>query len=83
MPLTIYKQLLEVKDVQTFLLPKGAAILSVQNQDGQLVLWYSFDTSETRKIPRSIEIWYTGEGMEIKNRIYITTIQRGPWVYHV
>jgi len=67
-------------------MPKGAQILTVQNQYGQASLWALVDPNEAHEL-RRIEVYETGEeitdGMG-SNLVYISTVKfgGGDLVYH-
>lgn len=81
----IYKYPVEVADIQTILLPLGAQILSVQEQNGQPYIWAILDT-ETDSEPRRFRLYGTGHNIETDNVLkYIGTFQLlcGRLVYHL
>jgi hypothetical protein len=85
--LTIYKYLLEIADIQTIEMPKGAQVLTVQRQNNSIALWVLVDaTLETEK--RTFEILSTGKAFKEEKgveRKYISTFQvsNGIFVFHV
>lgn len=81
----IYKYPVEVADIQTILLPLGAQILTVQEQNGQPYIWAIVDT-ETDSEPRRFRLYGTGHNIETDNVLkYIGTFQLlcGRLVYHL
>lgn len=79
---TIWKQQLAIVDLQTLTMPKGAKLLSVGNQKGNLCLWYSVDTDMPNE-DRVIEIVGTGNSVEPRSRDFIGTAVIDPFVWHV
>lgn len=84
---TIWKFTLEVKDIQTLDMPKGAEILTVQFQETHGQLWALVDP-EAEIEERDIEIFGTGNPIHCDmglTRQYIGTYQMhgGNLVWHV
>jgi hypothetical protein len=79
---TIWNYPLEVTDLQTLKIPQGAQILSAQIQSGQLMLWALVDTSNPCEKVK-IEVVGTGNPIADACRKYISTVQMGPFVWHV
>jgi len=80
----IYKQVLELTQLQEFELPEYTEILTVQFQGNQLCMWYKFnDTVIQRKVLYEIQIVGTGQSFEQNEFNYITTVQQGPFVWHI
>ena len=84
---TIYKYALEVTDKQRVNLPKGAEILTVQEQYGVPCIWAQVDTTSPPE-ERIFETFGTGHEMPIDmgiDRKYIGTyqIQGGSLVFHL
>lgn len=83
---TIYKYELEVTDFQFILMPIGAEILTVKNQDEKVMLWAIVDTDQLSET-RNFEILGTGNKIPTSigtSREYISTIQMGNGlVWHV
>ena len=75
----VWKFALTVDGLQKLVMPKGAQILTVQNQYGLPCLWALVDMNERDEI-RYIEVYGTGheinDGMG-SDRVYITTVQFG------
>jgi hypothetical protein len=84
MNLRIWKYTLEITDRQTFSMPKGAKILTVQSQHGGPQLWALVDADQPKEA-REIEIHGTGNPIERMPGQYIGTFQvhDGMLVFHV
>ncbi len=80
----IWKQILDIKDIQTIEVPNGAKMLDVQMQNGTLACWYLCDEKNT-KVTRNIAIYGTGEPLPYEVGEYIGTfqVQRDSLVFHV
>lgn len=80
----IWKYPLEIRDLQTLMVPEGATILTVQAQHDIPVLWALVDP-KAPKVRRDFEILGTGNPVEEGERNYIATIQThgGQLVWHV
>jgi hypothetical protein len=80
---TIWKFELEVTDLQEVVMPSGAEILSVGNQDGKLCLWAMVSPTATQ----DIEIIGTGNTIphtpSYVERVLIGTVIMPPFVWHV
>lgn len=66
-------------------MPKGAEILTIDIQNGQLFnaqMWVKVDT-ENEVEKRMFEVIGTGQNFDDTNRKYIGTYQDGPFVWHV
>jgi hypothetical protein len=66
-------------------MPKGAEILTVDIQNGQMFnaqMWVKVDT-ENEMEKRMFEVIGTGQNFDDTNRRYIGTYQDGPFVWHV
>jgi hypothetical protein len=84
---TIWKYTLDVVDVQTIKIPKGAEILTVQMQDSFPCLWVLVDPTAHLE-SRIFEIFGTGNPITSDmgtSRKYIATFQlnEGRLVFHV
>ena len=55
-------------------------LLSVGMQGDSLVLW--LDSATDYPTEYAFTVCYTGEDAP-RNAIYVSTVQDGPWVYHV
>lgn len=63
-------------------LPKGAEIISAQEQHGKIQIWAIVDPSaETEK--RLFALYGTGHEMDDRSQKFIATIQRGEFVWHL
>ena len=81
---TIHKQTLELKDEQVIRLPVGALLLSCQNQNGELTLWYSFDAGETED--EAVTFYVIGTGQLTPDTFpgrFFKTVQVADFVWHV
>lgn len=81
----VYKYPVEITDVQTILLPIGAQILSVQEQDGRAYLW-AIVNPETDSEPRRFRLYGTGHNIETENLLkFVGTFQLlgGRLVFHL
>ena len=78
----IYKYGLECVDTQAVMMPKGAEVLSVQLQDGELTAWAKVDTTAKRE-PRVFRIMSTGYDTVEDGLHYLGTVPRGEFVWHV
>ena len=66
-------------------MPKGAEILTVDIQNGQMFnaqMWVKVNT-ENEMEKRMFEVIGTGQNFDDTNRKYIGTYQDGPFVWHV
>jgi hypothetical protein len=82
---TIWKYTIDHKDSQDIRMPKGAFILTAQNQNNQLFLWAEVNPKATKET-RVIEIFGTGTPIEEDmgvERKYIATVQEDVFVWHV
>ncbi len=79
----IFKYALRVTDArQTVLMPLGARILSVQNQNGNLTLWALVDDRRDQ-VPRKFLVVGTGQDFDAFGLEYVGTAQIGIFVWHV
>ena len=81
---TIWKQTIETTDVQRVEMPIDAEILTVQEQNGNINIWFKVDT-EKQKALREIFVFGTGNPIPKNNAKYIGTYQlmNGALVFHV
>lgn len=82
---TIWKYEIDIKDKITIKIPKGAAILDIQNQEGQICMWAMVNT-ERKLEERIFTIYGTGNTIENTNALmYIGTFQmrKGALVFHL
>jgi hypothetical protein len=66
-------------------MPKGAEILTVDIQNGQMFnaqMWVKVNT-ENEMEKRMFEVIGTGQNFDDTNKKYIGTYQDGPFVWHV
>lgn len=66
-------------------MPKGAEILTIDIQNGQMFnvqMWVKVDT-ENEMEKRMFEVIGTGQNFDDTNRKYVGTYQQGPYVWHV
>ena len=82
---TIWKYQLETTDYQKVEMPKGAEILTVQEQYSKPTLWVLVDDEIEEVEQRVINIYGTGDNMKPTSRKYIGTYQlmEGRLVFHV
>lgn len=79
----IWKFPLKLTDIQDVLLPIGAQILSVAEQNGVICLW-AIVNPEEEKATRSIEIHGTGnDSFGPGSRTFLGTVVMNPFVWHV
>ena len=66
-------------------MPKGAEILMIDIQNGQMFnaqMWVKVDT-ENEMEKRIFEVIGTGQNFDDTNKKYVGTYQDGPFVWHV
>lgn len=79
----IYKYPLKIQEFQLVPLPDGAEILSIQEQDGKLMLWAIVE-NENEKSYLALNIYGTGQKIkEGKLLKYISTAQLDSFVWHI
>lgn len=79
----VWKFPIDRKTLQAVQMPKGASILSVGDQSGQLMLWAMVDPSNDIE-SQVIEIAGTGlELIDRPHREFIGTVFQWPYVWHV
>lgn len=74
-----YGRLLGVK----LYMPTGAQILSVQMQDGDMVMWALVDPQNPKEHRDDIRIYGTGFELLSSPGRHVATLQDGPFVWHV
>jgi hypothetical protein len=81
---TIWKYVLDNRPCRlTLFLPRGAEILHVANQNGQIFAWALVDPKQDLLF-REIEIVGTGNSLDThSSRKYIGTVHLDPFVWHV
>lgn len=83
--ITIYKYQVQIADVQSIKMPRGAKILCIQMQQSEPMLWAEVDTSAQLE-SRIIRLFGTGNLMLLDDTIklkYISTFQLSVLVLHV
>ena len=66
-------------------MPKGAEILTIDIQNGQMFnaqMWVKVNT-ENEMEKRMFEVIGTGQNFDDTNKKYVGTYQEGPFVWHV
>jgi hypothetical protein len=61
-------------------MPRGALLLSFQDQHGQLCLWAAVDPAEPMELRR---FRLAGTGHPIAGGVYVGTAQQGEFVWHL
>lgn len=81
----IFKYFLRVTDEQTLDLPRGAEILSVEEQKNKVVLYALIDPAECRLYPHTIYVHGTGHSIHAENLKFIGTVKlyNGDLMFHV
>jgi hypothetical protein len=85
----IYKYQLKITDIQTVSMPKGAEILSAQEQHGEVCIWALVNPEEHWMIERTILIIGTGnpidDDIDLEDYFFVGTVQcpRSVIVWHV
>lgn len=83
---TVYKYPLEIEDEQVVLLPTGARILTVQQQNNNIFLWALVNPTSTNAQAFTIRIHGTGHAISDSDELeYINTVQLygGKLLFHV
>ena len=83
---TVYKYPLEIEDEQVVLLPTGARILTVQQQNNNIFLWALVNPTSPNAQAFTIRIHGTGHSISNSDELeYINTVQLygGKLVFHV
>jgi hypothetical protein len=83
---TIYKYPFHVGQFQIVNLPRGAEILTAQEQDNQLFIWAKVDAGEGEFVSRTISVFGTGHAIvDDKNLKYLCTVvtKHSEMVWHV
>lgn len=80
----IYKYTLEVTDTQTLEMPNGSKLLTIQNQNNDIVLWVECDPNAK---PTKYNFLIVGTGFEVpllsNVQTYIGTVQIRSLVWHI
>lgn len=79
---TIWKFQLKMTELPTIRMPKGAEVLSVQDQMGHLCLWAIVDPDEEME-DRHFRIFGTGHPIVYPTGDFIGTVQQGQFVWHI
>lgn len=84
----IYKYTLEITDAQKLKLPSGSRILSVEEQNQQIVLYAVVDTSVSESLTDDYKIFIIGTGHcadESIHKSFIGTVKlaEGRLMFHV
>lgn len=84
MPKSIYKYPFPVEDRPELWLPRGARVLSIQDQGGKLCLWAEVDP-EAPKEERRFFLFGTGHRVVGGPMRFLTTVQMagGKLVWHI
>lgn len=81
---TVYKYPLLLEDRQLLSLPFGAKPLTVQLQNDALCLWALVDTdTDAESVPYYFAVCGTGHPVPAGDWDYLTTVQQGPFVWHI
>lgn len=78
----IYKFTIPLHSKTFAYMPKGANIISCQNQDGKITLW-AICNPDAEKEKRFFAVVNTGEDFSNVSLNFISTVQIGTYVYHV
>ncbi len=71
-------------EVAIVYMPEGAEILTVQPQEGSIMMWVKIcDTMSGTSIDRKFRILGTGKYFEDENLAHIGTVQQNEFVWHV
>lgn len=84
MSLRIYKYPLAISNqVQEVEMHETAGFLSVQEQNGEIVMWWRVDADTQSIRTRLFQIVGTGHIVPHNCRIYLGTVQMNEFVWHV
>jgi hypothetical protein len=78
----IYKYPLEITDHQLVVLPIGARVLSVKNQDGVPTIW-AMHSQDTDIVNVEVMLVGTGNEFELQDWRFIDTVVCDTFVWHV
>lgn len=78
----IWKYEFAVQDDVTLSMPRGAKILTVQDQRGAVTMWAEIDPAAPRE-KRRFRVVGTGESLDPNRLQYLGTAQFGVLVWHV
>lgn len=82
MTMQIWKYPLDVGRHQRVAMPRGAVLLDMQTQAGQLVAWATVDP-EAEKVERDLSVIGTGHDLPGGVQAYVGTAQTGSLVWHL
>lgn len=84
---TIYKYTItsanNPSSLSGIMMPVGAEILSLQVQDGLICVWALIDKEQNLQEYRVFNIFGTGFGIAVEDKLYIDTIQHSGYVWHI
>ncbi len=82
---TIWKQELEMTDVQSHMLPRSAKILTVQMQHDKPCVWFTCDPKDPFLVKRLFHFVGTGHTIALNDMNYVGTVQLygGDLVFHL
>lgn len=82
---TIFKYPIEVTDKQTVKLPVDSLVISVLNQNGQLVIYALVDTEEKEVEEKTIRIFGTGHPVDVEEFDYnfLGSVMMDEFVWHI
>lgn len=82
-----YKLKVNISGPQIVQMPKGARIMRVHNQYGEICMWAVHCTNEEEKEDRIFRVYGTGheipQSAEGKANSYIGTVFQGHFVWHI
>lgn len=79
---TIWKSTLSLAPSQVLQLPQGAKFLTIQDQAGELTVWYECYPDRASG-PRTIVLVGTGHDLPDTHVLrYLATVQQGEFVWH-
>ncbi|MEO5991405.1 MAG: hypothetical protein ABIP68_07180 [Ferruginibacter sp.] len=78
----IFKYQIKTIGSQIIQMPKGAIILSCQQQNSFISMWAIVDENGELE-DRHFEVIGTGNEITLKPREYISTVQMGLYVWHI
>lgn len=83
-PLHVTSVKLDLTAVQTVMLPRMAAVLSIQEVKGEIVMWMLANPAAPEKA-RTFELLSTGQPVDVAIRRYLGTVltDGGLFVWHV
>jgi len=79
----IYKQVLQLTELQEIELPEYSEILTVQFQKDDLCMWYKFNEATEKTVKYELKIVGTGHTFTQNEFNYISTVQQGSYVWHI